>query len=88
MANVEIYTLSWCGYCARAKALLKAKGVDYTEFDIEALAGKRAEMVARSGGRTTAPQIFINGKGIGGSDDLHALDAKGGLDPLLAEAAP
>lgn len=86
MPHVEIYTMSWCGYCHRAKALLNAKGVTFEEFDIEAEAGRRAEMIERSG-RRTAPQIFIDGKGIGGCDDLHALDRAGELDPLLGVVA-
>jgi glutaredoxin 3 len=84
MARVEIYTKFLCPYCSRALALLGAKGVSVEETDITMNAKARAEMVERSGGRTTVPQIFIAGKHIGGSDDLAALDARGGLDPLLA----
>ena len=83
MPQVEIYTMAWCGYCQRAKALLARKGVVYDEYDIETKAGLRAEMIERSG-RNTAPQIFIDGKAIGGCDDLYALDSAGRLDPLLA----
>lgn len=83
MANVEIYTKAFCPYCTRAKRLLDDKGVAYDEFDITMGGPKRAEMVDRSGGRTTVPQVFIDGKHIGGSDDLATLDDEGGLDPLL-----
>lgn len=84
MAKVEMYTTQWCGYCARARALLQRKGVAFAEYDVEEEAGKREEARARSGGRTSVPQIFINGKHIGGSDDMAALEAAGKLDPLLA----
>ena len=83
MAQIEIYTKFGCPYCARAKHLLEEKGAQYEEFDINAVAGKRDEMLERSGGRHTVPQIFIDGRHIGGSDDLAALDRSGGLDPLL-----
>jgi glutaredoxin 3 len=82
--NVEIYTQPWCGYCVRAKNLLDGKGVAYTEIDAPHGTPARAEAITRSGGRTSAPQIFINGTHIGGSDDLLALDRAGKLDPLLA----
>ncbi|MCW3835673.1 glutaredoxin 3 [Sphingomonas canadensis] len=84
MATVEIYTKAFCPYCARAKALLEAKGADFTEYDITFDTPKRGEMIERAGGRTTVPQVFIDGRHIGGSDDLAALDRSGGLDPLLA----
>ncbi|WP_313535092.1 glutaredoxin 3 [Sphingomonas sp.] len=84
MAKVEIYTKAFCPYCTRAKQLLTAKGADYEEYDITMGGPKRAEMLERAPGRTTVPQIFIDGQHIGGSDDLAALDRKGGLDPLLA----
>ena len=84
MAKVEMYTTQWCGYCARARALLERKGVEFTEYDVEEQAGKREEARARSGGRTSVPQIFIDGKYIGGSDEMAALEAAGKLDPLLA----
>lgn len=83
MANVTIYTREFCGYCARAKALLTVKGVDFTEHDASYSPELRAEMVAKSG-RNTFPQIFIDGQHIGGCDDLHALDSAGKLDPMLA----
>ncbi|MET3710282.1 glutaredoxin 3 [Sphingomonas trueperi] len=84
MAKVEIYTKAFCPYCTRAKQLLTAKGAEYEEYDITMGGPKRAEMLDRAPGRTTVPQIFIDGQHIGGSDDLAALDRKGGLDPLLA----
>jgi glutaredoxin 3 len=84
MAKVEIYTTQFCGYCVRAKQLLKRKGVAFDEFDVSLDDAKREAMSQRAGGRTTVPQIFINGQHIGGSDDLYALDSRGGLDPLLA----
>jgi glutaredoxin 3 len=86
MARVEIYTKAFCSYCARAKRLLDDKGAAYDEFDITFGGAKRAEMLERANGRTTVPQIFIDGRHVGGSDDLHALDREGQLDPLLASA--
>jgi len=80
--HIIMYSKSWCPYCQRARALLQAKGLQFEEIDIEAQPEKRAEMIARSG-RSTVPQIFIGDRHVGGSDDLHALDAAGGLDPLL-----
>lgn len=82
MANIEIYTKSTCPYCHRAKALLTRKHAVFQEIPIDGDADKREEMMVRSG-RTTVPQIFIDGQHVGGCDDLHALDARGGLDPLL-----
>lgn len=84
MAKVEIYTTPFCPYCHRAKALLDRKGVAYEEIDVMMDSAKRDEMTRRSNGGRTVPQIFIDGQGIGGCDDLHALDARGKLDPLLA----
>ena len=77
-----MYSKSWCPYCERARALLRARGTQFDEIDIETQPERRAEMIERSG-RSTVPQIFIDDRHIGGSDDLHALDAAGGLDPLL-----
>ena len=82
MANIEIYTKATCPFCHRAKALLQSKGAQFNEIAIDNDPKKREEMIERSG-RTTVPQIFIDGQHIGGCDDLHALDAKGGLEPLL-----
>ena len=84
MAKVEIYTKAFCPYCTRALKLLGAKGVEPQEFDITMGGPQRAEMLERANGRTTVPQIFIDGAHIGGSDDLAALDRAGKLDPLLA----
>ncbi len=83
MAKIEIYTTPWCGYCARAKGLLEKKGAAYQEMDVMEDEAKRAEMRARAK-RTSVPQIFINGRHIGGSDELAALEQAGKLDPLLA----
>ncbi|MDR3518523.1 MAG: glutaredoxin 3 [Azospirillaceae bacterium] len=85
MAEVEIYTSPFCGYCQRAKQLLSKKGIAFKEIDVMMDPGKRQEMLARAAGRTTVPQIFINGDGIGGCDDLYALDRAGTLDPLLTQ---
>ncbi|MCO5733705.1 glutaredoxin 3 [Rhizobium sp. SSA_523] len=84
MADVVIYTRQLCGYCARAKSLLQAKGVAFTEHDASFSQELRQEMIDKANGRTTFPQIFIDGRHIGGCDDLHALDRDGKLDPLLA----
>ncbi len=84
MAKVEIYTKFMCPYCSRAKALLSAKGVEYEEIDISMGGPKRQEMLGRSNGRNTVPQIFIDGAHVGGSDDLAALDRGGKLDSMLA----
>lgn len=84
MAKVEIYTKFLCPFCTRAKTLLTKKGVAFEEFDISAGGPMRAEMLERAGGRSTVPQVFIDGKHIGGSDDLAALERSGGLDPMLA----
>ena len=84
MAKIEIYVQDFCPYCARAKALLDRKGVAYEEIYAPNGSAARTEATSRSGGRTTVPQIFIDGQAIGGSDDLHALDRAGRLDTLLA----
>ena len=84
MAKVEIYTKFGCPYCTRAKALLAGKGVAYEEYDVTMDMAKRQEMLGKSNGRTTVPQIFIDGRHVGGSDDLAALDRSGQLDPMLA----
>ncbi len=83
MANVEIYTKTNCPYCYRARKLLTSKGVAFDEYDVTAGGSRRQEMLDRAPGRTTLPQIFIGDRHIGGFDDLAALDAQGGLDPLL-----
>ena len=84
MAKVEIYTKMGCPFCARAMRLLASKDAAIEEYDITMGGPKRGEMLERAPGRATVPQIFINGRHIGGSDDLAALDATGRLDPLLA----
>ena len=85
MAKVEIYTKAWCGYCARAKALLGDKGVAFDEYDISMGGATRDEMLKRAPGQTTVPQIFIDGQHIGGSDDLAALNRAGKLDAMLGQ---
>lgn len=84
MASVVIYTRQYCGYCSAAKALLEDKGVDYVEHDATGRPELRAEMIDKARGRSTFPQIFINGQHVGGCDDIHALDRSGKLDPMLA----
>lgn len=83
-ANVEIYTWSTCPFCIRAKSLLNKKGVQFTEYCIDGDEAARDEMSVRANGRRSLPQIFINDQHIGGCDDLHALNAQGKLDSLLA----
>jgi glutaredoxin 3 len=87
MAEIEIYTTMMCGFCARAKNLLKKKGVDFNEIDVTFSNAKRGEMADRAAGRYTVPQIFINGDGIGGCDELYALEREGKLDELLSRPA-
>ena len=86
MQKVTIYTTPYCPYCHAAKALLKKKGVPFEEIDVQD-AGLRQQMMLRSNGRRTVPQVFINGQHIGGSDDLARLDRSGQLDALLAQPA-
>jgi glutaredoxin 3 len=83
-AEIVMYSTSWCPYCSRARRLLESKGAQFREVDLDEQPEARAEMIKRSG-RRTVPQIFIGNTHVGGSDDLHALDASGGLDPLLKE---
>ncbi|MFN3932381.1 MAG: glutaredoxin 3 [Brevundimonas sp.] len=84
MADIVIYTKPGCPYCSAAKSLLDKKGAEFTEIVASNDPQKKQEMIQRSGGRMTFPQIFIDEKHVGGSDELHALDRKGELDPLLA----
>ena len=84
MPKIEIYTQLFCPYCDRAKALLTRKGAAFEEIDAPQGSQARRDSIARSGGRTSVPQIFIDGQAIGGSDDLAALERAGRLDPLLA----
>lgn len=83
MARVEIYTKWGCSYCASARALLKAKGITFEEYDITLGGPKRAEMLERVPGARTVPQVIIDGVPVGGSDDIHALDRQGRLDRML-----
>lgn len=85
MPEIEIYTQPWCPYCSRAMHLLDQKGVAYREIDAPHGSVARAESQQRSG-RSSVPQIFIDGRHIGGCDELMALDRAGQLDPLLAAA--
>jgi glutaredoxin 3 len=84
MPSVEIYTTRWCPYCHMAKALLRRKGVAFSEIDLSGHRERRDEMIQRANGRHTVPQIFIGDLHVGGSDELHALESAGKLDPLLA----
>ena len=83
MAKIEIYTKAFCPYCTRAKRLLDEKGAAFDEHDITMGGPRRQEMIQRASGRSTVPQIFIDDRHIGGSDDLAALEREGKLDPLL-----
>ena len=83
MPAITIYTKDWCPYCAAAKQLLTEKGAPFTEIDIGAKPEMRAEMIQKAGGRTSVPQIFIDGRHIGGCDDIYALDARDELEGLL-----
>jgi len=82
--KVEIYTKPFCSYCFRAKRLLEAKGIAFQEYAVSYGGPERQEMIQRSGGRMTVPQIFIDGRHIGGCDDLMELDRRGKLDEMLA----
>ena len=83
MATVEIYSKTFCSYCVRAKRLLESKQIAFTEYGIDVEPGKRQEMIQRAGGRTTVPQIFIDGRHIGGCSDLFGLESDGKLNALL-----
>lgn len=87
MTQVTVYTRALCGYCSAAKRLLDQKKITYDERDATRVPELRQEMIARAGGRTTFPQIFIGDAHIGGCDDLYALEREGRLDAILAEAA-
>jgi len=84
MPPVVVYTTPYCSYCVSAKALLRRKGVQYTEINVADAPDQRAEMVKRANGLRTVPQIFIGSEHVGGCDELHALDGAGKLDSLLA----
>lgn len=83
MTEIVLYTKDYCPYCKRSKALLTRKGVTFTEYDIQDSDDLVEEMIKRSGGRRTVPQIFIGDQHIGGANDMFELDSLGGLDPLL-----
>jgi glutaredoxin 3 len=85
MARIEIYTKFGCPYCARAMRLLDEKGAAYEEYELNSMPGKREEMLERAPGQATVPQIFIDGRHVGGSDDLAELDRAGRLDSMLQE---
>ena len=85
MVKVRIYTTPFCPYCSRAKSLLSKKGVEFEEVDVYMDPNARDEMVEKSGGGRTVPQIFINERHVGGCDELHELERAGELDPLLSE---
>jgi glutaredoxin 3 len=84
MKTVEIYTTPTCPYCLAAKRLLTKKGISYVEIDVSRDPALRVAMTERAKGRRSVPQIFIDGIGVGGSDDIHLLDHQGKLDPMLA----
>lgn len=86
MPNIEVYSSLFCPYCARAKNLLKKKGVAFTEIDVDGDPAARIAMMERAEGRTSVPQIFLDGELIGGSDDLMALEMSGELDRKLQTA--
>ena len=84
MATIEIYTKPTCGFCHMAKRLLNTKDISFAEVNISAEPNRRAEMIQRANGSSTVPQIFVDGKHVGGCDDLFALERSGKLDALLA----
>jgi glutaredoxin 3 len=86
MPDIIIYTKSTCPYCIAAKDLLRKKNVSFNEISVDGDRAAQAAMAVKANGRSTVPQIFINGTHIGGCDDIHALDAAGKLDPLLVAA--
>jgi glutaredoxin 3 len=83
MANITIYTTRTCGFCYAAKSLLAKKGARFDEIDVSADPAERQRMMLRTNGRRSVPQIFIGETHVGGCDDLHELERRGGLDPLL-----
>ena len=84
MLPIVIYTKSFCPYCDAAKALLRKKNAPFEEISVDGDRAAQAAMAAKAAGRSTVPQIFIGDRHVGGCDDIHALDAAGKLDPLLA----
>lgn len=85
--RVEIYSSMLCGFCYRAKKLLESKGIAFEEIDVMLSPGKRKEMIERTGGRTSVPQIFVDGQHVGNCDELYALESDGRLDRILEEAS-
>jgi len=85
MPKIEVYTQPWCPYCSQAVTLLQKKGVAFQEIDAPHGTPQRKEAIARSG-QTSVPQVFIDGRHVGGCDDLMALERSGRLDPMLAVA--
>ncbi|RLQ88577.1 glutaredoxin 3 [Notoacmeibacter ruber] len=83
MPQIDIYTRQFCGYSTRAVRLLKSKGVAFEEIDVTEHPERRSEMIQRAGGASTYPQVFVGDRHLGGSDDIHALDRQGKLDPIL-----
>ncbi|MBK66915.1 MAG: glutaredoxin 3 [Rickettsiales bacterium] len=83
MAKIEVYTKDYCPYCTRAKQLLDAKGASYTEFDVTNDMDKFEEMKQKADGRKTVPQVFVDGVGLGGFDDINRLDQEGKLDSII-----
>ena len=83
-SEIIMYSTAWCGYCQRARNLLERKGAQFREIKVDEVPGERATMMQKSGGRRTVPQIFIGERHVGGCDELHALDARRELAPLLA----
>lgn len=83
MADIVMYTTTYCPFCFRAKDLLASKGVEWEEIDLDQRPDRRFEMMERSQGRHTVPQIFVDGAGLGGYDEIAALDRQGKLDGLL-----
>ena len=86
-AEVTLYTTAWCPFCMRAKALLQRKGIAFREIDVEAGRELRQEMIARSGGRRTVPQVFVGETHLGGSEELAAAEQSGALDQMLGTSA-
>lgn len=84
MAKIEVYSGDYCPYCARAKALLKQRSLEFTEYNVQSEPERRAEMADRAPGARTIPQIFINDRHVGGCDELYALDRKGELETWVA----
>lgn len=87
MPRIEIYTTMFCGFCHRAKRLLQERGVEFTEIDVLADGARRKEMHQRSGGRTSVPQIFIDGRHVGGCNELYELDRSGKLASMIRGGA-